>query len=92
LLSFDENNNNGTGEEKLNVPVNLFINSGHKFFAQMLGRDGMSMSWCMYCKTHPKDWKGVPSVPAIELWSVAQQFQYDENINRGKRLGTKKVL
>jgi hypothetical protein len=49
----------------------------------MLGRDGMSVAWYMSGKTHSKDWKGLISVPSVELWSVAQQLQYTENINLG---------
>lgn len=74
-LSFNENNDNG-GEEKCNVSV-------HPLIAQMLVRDGMSTAWCMSCKGHSKDWKGLIPVPAVELWSVAQQLQYVKNIDLG---------
>jgi len=54
-----------------------------KFFAQMLGREGMSTSWYMYCQVHPKDWKGLHSVPEDELWDIATQLQVlDEIQNR----------
>jgi hypothetical protein len=69
---------------QFNVPIYLYINGDHKFFAQMLGRDGMSTSWCMYCKSHPKDWKGLISVPIADLWSIAQQLQFVERINAGQ--------
>jgi hypothetical protein len=44
----------------------------------------MSTSWYMYFKSHPKDWKGLISVPGAELWSIAQQMQFVESINTGQ--------
>jgi len=38
-----------------NVPIYLYINGDMNFFAQMLGREGMSTSWCMYCQEHPNE-------------------------------------
>jgi hypothetical protein len=68
-----------------NVPIHLFINGDMKFFAQMLGREGMSSSWCMYCQVHPKDWKGLHSVPEDELWDIATQLQVLGEIQNGLR-------
>ena len=82
-LSFDGNVANN-GDAKVNVPVHLFINGDLKYFAQMLGRDGMSSCWCMYCKAHPNEWKGLLAVPEIELWSIAQQTQYFQRIDAGE--------
>jgi hypothetical protein len=49
-LCFSNINNEGT---ICDVPIYLFINGDVKYFAQMLGRKGMSTSWCMYCQIHP---------------------------------------
>jgi hypothetical protein len=78
-LSFHEEPNNNR-QAHYNVPVSIFINGDLKFFAQILGRDGMSTSWCMYCKVHPKDWIGLVEAPEEELWSIAQQTQFVESI------------
>jgi hypothetical protein len=56
-LSFDEVPEDNM-QLHFNVPTYIFINVDLKFFAQILGQDGMSTSWCMYCKVHPKDWSG----------------------------------
>ncbi len=45
-LSFN-NNEEDEAQVQINVPIHLYINGDHKFFAQMLGRDGMSTSWCI---------------------------------------------
>ncbi len=82
-LSFD-GNSVSDGVAKFNVPIHLFINGDLKYFAQMLGRDGMSTCWCMYCKAHPNEWKGLLSVPEIELWSIAQQMQHLWRIDAGE--------
>jgi len=55
------------------VPIRLFINGDLKFFAQILGRDGMSTSWCMWCRVHPSEWKGLDGVDPQELWSIDSQ-------------------
>ena len=44
----------------------------------------MSSNWCMWCKYHPNDWKGLLTVPAMELWSIGQQEQFVERINSGE--------
>jgi len=81
-LAFTANNNNAV---ICDVPVHLFINGDMKYFAQMLGREGMSTSWCMYCQVHPKDWKGLHSVPADELWDIAKQQQFLVEIQNGRK-------
>jgi hypothetical protein len=69
-LCFNDINNEGT---ICNVPIYLFINGDMKYFAQMLGREGMSTSWCMYCQIHPSDWNGLQSIPNETLWDIAKQ-------------------
>jgi hypothetical protein len=56
------------------------------FFAQMLGREGMS-TWCMYCQVHPNDWKGLQSVPEDALWDIAKQQQFLQDIESGQQKG-----
>jgi hypothetical protein len=40
----------------VDVPLHLYVHGNLKFFAQVLGRNGMSSSWCMWCKKHPSEW------------------------------------
>jgi hypothetical protein len=65
------------------MPTSLFINEDLKYFAQMLGHDGMSTSCCMWCQAHPNEWKGLFSVPAHQLWSISQQVEYVQRIKAG---------
>ncbi len=67
-----------------NIPIHLFINDDLKYFSQMIGREGMSSNWCMWCKYHSNDWKELLSIPASELWSIGQQHQFVERINSGE--------
>jgi hypothetical protein len=39
------------------APNCLLIVGDHKFYAQILGRENMSGSWCMWCKYHPSEWQ-----------------------------------
>ncbi len=72
-----------------NVPCELFIHGDLKYFAQMLGRDGMSSSWCMWYQCHPSSWKTMLSergfnVEQQDLWTVTLQKQYAEKIRKGE--------
>jgi len=66
------------------VPIRLFINGDLKYFAQMLGREGMSTSWCMWCEAHPNQWSGLFNVPMNQLWSISKQQQFVQLINTGQ--------
>ncbi len=66
------------------VPIHLSINVDMKYFMQRLRHEGMSNSWCMYCQTHPNDWKGLQSVPGDVLWDISKQRQFLQDINSGQ--------
>jgi len=76
---------NDSVETICNMPIMLYINGDMKFFAQILGRDGMSTSWCMWCEAHPNDWKGLLSVPDEQLWVIDKQKQFLQEIIAGQR-------
>jgi hypothetical protein len=81
VVSFEENNKINlsfcTNEQEAicDVPIHLYVDGDIKYFVQMLGREGMSTSCCMYCQTHPNDWKGLQSVPDNILWGISKQRQ-----------------
>jgi hypothetical protein len=85
VLSFAEINKMKLSFCICNVPIHLYINGDMKYFAQMLGREGMSISWCMYCQTHPTDWKGLKSFPGDVLWDIAKQRKILQEINSGQQ-------
>jgi hypothetical protein len=90
VVSFAENSKmklsffNDKQEAICNVPIHLYIIGDMKYFAQMLGREGMSTSWCMYCQTHPKDWKGLQSIPDDVSWDIASKGKFLQEINSGR--------
>ena len=53
-----------------------------KYFAQLQGRDNMSGSWCMWCMSHPNDWKLHP-VPDVEYWTVQKIKERKEQLDAG---------
>jgi hypothetical protein len=59
-LSFEsiERNNAVCG-----APIWLFKVGDLKHYMQMLGRDGMSSSWCVWCKLNPSFWRSYFSDP-----------------------------
>jgi hypothetical protein len=66
------------------VSNRLFINGDFKYFVQMLGREGLSTSWCMWCEAHPNQWSGLFNVPMNRLWSISKQQQFVQKINSGQ--------
>jgi hypothetical protein len=68
-----------------NGPIYLYINGDMKFFAQMLGWEGMSTSWCMYCQEHPNGWKGLQSVPEALSREIEKQQQFLQEIEAGQQ-------
>ncbi len=45
------------------VPIKLFKVGDFKYYMQMLGRDGMSGSWCVWCMAHPSYWRSYFTEP-----------------------------
>ncbi len=81
LLRFDESEEQ-EGQLLCNVPCQLFVNGDLKYFAQLLGRDGMSSSWCMWCQSHPSEWKN--NRPTENLWTMALQHEFYHRKARGE--------
>lgn len=84
IIRLEDNNNLELLFNSTPVPIHLFINGNLKYFAQILGREGMSSNWCMWCRYHLNDWNGLISVPVSELWSIGQQHQFFKWINSGE--------
>jgi len=62
------------------VRCQLLVVGDLKFYAQLLGRENMSSSWCMWCTSHPSDWKQHP-VPMAETWTIEKIKEYKDHIN-----------
>jgi len=52
-----------------------------KFYAQLMGRENMSSSWCMWCTSHPSDWKHHPLPPA-ETWTMQKIIRHKQRVDR----------
>jgi hypothetical protein len=55
-----------------NVSTRVFVVGDLKFYAQMLGRNNMSGSWCMWCTMAPHEWK----LPSYEDVPIAHREQW----------------
>jgi hypothetical protein len=51
-----------------------------KYYAQLLGRENMSSSWCMWCTSHPSNWKHHP-LPPLETWTIKKIKAIKERID-----------
>jgi hypothetical protein len=80
MLSFDEAEIQ-EGETICNVPCQVFINGDLKYFAQLLGHEGMSSSWCMWCQSHPSEWKHHLTA---DLWTINLQKEFYYKKARGE--------
>jgi hypothetical protein len=55
-----------------------------KFYAQLLGRENMSGSWCMLCDTHPSQWNNDASVSSREnLWTIQRIKEGKDKFSKG---------
>jgi hypothetical protein len=59
----DDDINDNARETLCVAELHLFVVGDLKFYAQMLGRDNMSGSWCMWCKRAPNQWNTQDNVP-----------------------------
>ena len=64
------------------MPSRLLIVGDLKFFAQLQGRDNMSGSSCMWCTSHPQDWKTHP-LPQCDIWTVKRIKDRKQKIEAG---------
>ena len=60
------------------VPNRLLIVGNLKFFAQMLGRENMSGSWCMWCRSHPSQWSNYGQ--SFPLWCINSLKSHKDKI------------
>ena len=49
--------NKVAGDYCCNVLTHVFVVGDLKFYAQMLGRENMSLSWCIWCLLSLSEWK-----------------------------------
>ncbi len=70
------------------VPIRLLKVGDLKYYMQMLGRDGMSSIWCVWCMSHPSHWRAYCTEPdAIppdqkEPWTIERMALHREKIER----------
>jgi len=63
-----------------NVSTRIVVVGDLKFYAQLLGREYMSSSWCMLCTSHPSEWKHHPLSPS-NLWTIEKIKNHKERID-----------
>jgi hypothetical protein len=55
-----------------------------KFYAQLLGRENMSGSCCMWCDMHPSHWNNDASVSSREnLWTIQRIKRFRIKFSKG---------
>jgi hypothetical protein len=65
ILSFLSKKEHVSEESLLcNVSTRIVVVGDLKFYAQLLGTENMSSSWCMWCTLHPSEWKHHPLPPS----------------------------
>ena len=85
-LSFSSSNQED--QALCSVPVRLFKVGDLKYYMQMLGRDGMSSCWCVWCASHPSYWKSYctepDSIPPEEKepWTIETMAAHHEMIEQ----------
>jgi hypothetical protein len=76
----------GTSERLCNMTTRLFVVGDLKFYAQMLGRDNMSGSWCMWCLMVPNEWNKEEDIPLEhrEEWTIDKLEAYKVQVEEGR--------
>jgi len=73
----------GDNQSYCNVPTRMFCVGDLKFYAQMLGRDNMSASWCMWCLLGPNDWKSNILPEEKDLWTIDKLKMHALKVTHG---------
>jgi hypothetical protein len=79
------------------VPCNMYRVGDLKYYMQMLGRDGMSSCWCVWCKCHPSYWRAFDaekeSLPdeEKELWTIEKMAEHKRAIDQGVLKSAKEI-
>jgi hypothetical protein len=63
-----------------NVLCLILVVGDLKYYTQLLGRENMSSSWCIWCQSHPSNWKHHP-LPPTEHWSIEKIKCHKEHID-----------
>jgi hypothetical protein len=75
---------NGT-TQLCSVPTTIVVVGDLKFYAQLLGRENMSGSWCMWCDSHPSQWNNDLSTDRENLlWTIQRLKEVKDKITRGE--------
>ncbi len=70
--------------------MHIYLAGDQKFYAQISGRDGMSSYWCMWCMSHPSEWRtfgeNTEIIPEVEKgpWTVELHQVTLEKIRSGQ--------
>jgi hypothetical protein len=71
------------------VPNRVLVVGDLKFFAQMLGRENMSRSWCMWCQSHPSEWKSLSR--SFPPWTIELLKRHKDKIVSEKLKESKEI-
>jgi hypothetical protein len=75
---------NGT-TQVCSVPTTIVVVGDLKFYAQLLGRENMSGSWCMWCDSHPSQWSDDHFTHKESLlWTIQRLKEVIDKITRGE--------
>jgi len=92
ILSFLSKKEHVSEESLLcNVSTRIVVVGDLKFYAQLLGRENMSSSWCMWCTSHPSEWKHHP-LPPSDLWTIKKIKNHKERIDRKEIKEAREIL
>jgi hypothetical protein len=68
-----------------NVPITIVVVGDLKFYAQLLGGEKMSGSWCMWRDTHPFQWNDDVLNNGESLpWMIQRLKEVKDKITRGE--------
>ncbi len=75
------------GDEAIcSIPMRLFKVGDLKYYMQMLERDGISSSWCVWCMSHPSYWRSYFTVPKSIPQEEKEPWMIEAIIHHKKKM------
>eukprot|EP00957_Ditylum_brightwellii_P121367 9255701-Ditylum_brightwellii.AAC.1 len=72
----------GTGIHQYYIPVELFFASDILLYSMVLGKDGYSTWWCVYCNLFKKKWEKCPHA-AGDKWTIQSLTTHGNDVVQG---------
>ena len=72
----------GAANQQHYIPVELFFAGDVLLYSMVLGKDGYSTWWCVYCNLFKKQWEKIPHAAGCK-WTLQSLTTHGNNVVQG---------